>query len=81
MADRNLYAKYKKDTQHVLYYMINATNSILRSRPGADVEQNQHGLAINTTGKATPSSMVAMAKLIREYINPVPDIILFYLIL
>jgi hypothetical protein len=74
-AFRNLYATYKRDTQHALFYMINTTNSLLKSLP-----KDQHnGLSVNTTGRTTLSSLVSMAQLIREHVRPVPDHILWVL--
>ncbi|CAH0053890.1 unnamed protein product [Clonostachys solani] len=71
MADRNLYATYKKDTRYLVYWMIHASNHILRG-----LETPEHDLlALNSTGQTTVSGLVAMSKLIAAHAIPVPSII------
>lgn len=65
MASRNLYLTYKKDTSRLLYWIINTSNSIIRSM--ADMETCA-SVSINTTGRSTVSEIVDMSKLIAEHI-------------
>ncbi|CAG9988105.1 unnamed protein product [Clonostachys byssicola] len=71
MADRNLYTTYKRDTKYLVYWMIHASNHILRG-----LEKPEHdSLSLNTTGQTTVSGLVAMSKLIAAHVIPVPSII------
>ncbi|TVY87141.1 hypothetical protein LAWI1_G008481 [Lachnellula willkommii] len=70
MADQNSYLRYKRDTRHLLYWMIHASNSILKS-----TGSNTASIATNTTGQITVSSLVPMSKLIAEHVKPIPPTI------
>ncbi|KAH8179342.1 hypothetical protein LIA77_00861 [Sarocladium implicatum] len=74
-ASRELYDRYKRDTQQTLHYMINTTNRLLNLLP-----KHQHdGLTVNETGKTTASAMVTIAKLIKKHVEPLPDLLFWYL--
>ncbi|PVI05746.1 hypothetical protein DM02DRAFT_684084 [Periconia macrospinosa] len=73
MASRNLYLTYKRDTSRLLYWVINTSNGIVRSK--TSVEDHQP-VTINTTGHSTVSEIVQMSKLIAKHIQPVPSAIL-----
>ncbi|CAH0023625.1 unnamed protein product [Clonostachys rhizophaga] len=71
MADRNLYTTYKRDTKYLVYWMVYASNHILRG-----LEKPEHdSLGLNTTGQTTVSGLVAMSKLIAAHAIPVPLVI------
>ncbi|TVY37932.1 hypothetical protein LOCC1_G006747 [Lachnellula occidentalis] len=70
MADQNSYLRYKRDTRHLLYWMIHASNSIIKS-----TGPNAASITTNTTGQITVSSLVPMSKLIAEHVKPIPSTI------
>ncbi|KAI1134875.1 hypothetical protein F5Y05DRAFT_194026 [Hypoxylon sp. FL0543] len=76
MASHNAYLSYKRDIQHLLYWIIHASNSIVSS--GALSGDAEVSLTLNTTGKVTLPVLVLMSKLIAKYISPIPPLI-FYL--
>jgi hypothetical protein len=69
MANRNLYLTYKKDTSRLLYWVINTSNSIIRSMADSETCAS---VSINSTGRSTVSEIVDMSKLIAEHIQPIP---------
>ena len=75
MATGNLYTLYKRDTRHLVYWLIRASNNVIRSLKDAPV-----GLELNTDGKTTVAGILAMARLVSEHMkrSDIPDVI-FYL--
>ncbi|KAI1866988.1 hypothetical protein JX265_007564 [Neoarthrinium moseri] len=74
MAGHNTYLTYKRETAELLYWVIQASNSIIQ-KTGAEDED---GLSLlNTSGKTTVYGLVSMAKLIAEHIGrqTVPPIV------
>lgn len=67
MAEQNSYLRYKRDTRHLLYWIIHASNSVIKS----------HALPtpVNTTGELLVSALVPLSQLIAEHINLVPSTI------
>ncbi|KUJ19339.1 uncharacterized protein LY89DRAFT_731741 [Mollisia scopiformis] len=76
MADQNSYLAYKRDTRQLLFWMIHASNSIIKSSipsPAAGIDGAP--TTVNTTGQITVASMVPMASLVAKYIKPIPSTI------
>ncbi|KAK8078348.1 hypothetical protein PG996_004518 [Apiospora saccharicola] len=75
MAAPNLYKLYKRDTKHLLYWLIKASNNVIRSLKDAPAS-----LKLNTDGKTTVAGILAMAYLVGEHMkrSDIPDVI-FYL--
>ncbi|KAI0105575.1 hypothetical protein F4776DRAFT_471374 [Hypoxylon sp. NC0597] len=73
MATHNAYLAYKRDIQHLLYWIIHASNSIVDS--GAASEDAEVTVPLNTTGKITLPVLVFMSKLITKHISPIPPLI------
>ncbi|KAK8039990.1 hypothetical protein PG993_008401 [Apiospora rasikravindrae] len=75
MAPHNLYTLYKRDTRHLLYWLINASNNII-----ASLDNGSAGMELNTTVQTTVAGILAMARLVGEHLelSDIPDII-FYL--
>lgn len=69
------YVRYKRDTKHFLYWIINVSNSIIKMCPRSRSSQ-VHLSAVNTTGETTVDGLVAMAELIRAHMAEVPSAIL-----
>ncbi|KAK4034762.1 hypothetical protein C8A01DRAFT_48910 [Parachaetomium inaequale] len=65
MATRNAYLAYKRDTSHLLYWIIKSSNAIIRGRPKG----------VNTTGEITVLTLVSLSRLIAKYISAVPPAI------
>lgn len=74
MADRNSYLAYKRDTRHLLYWMIHAYNIIVKSSPPLLISGDSPA-AVNTTGQIKVSAFVPVSKLIAEHIKSVPSVI------
>ncbi|KAK7920140.1 hypothetical protein PG985_008162 [Apiospora marii] len=68
MAVNDLYSRYKRDTRHMLYWLIRASNDLIQS--GAAGSAN---LKLNTDGKPKVADIVRMACLVGRHIQP-PDI-------
>ncbi|KAK8134926.1 hypothetical protein PG984_006938 [Apiospora sp. TS-2023a] len=75
MAAPNLYKLYKRDTKHLLYWLIKASNNVIRSLKDAPA-----GVKLNTDGNTTVAGILAMAYLVGEHMkrSDIPDVI-FYL--
>lgn len=71
MATHNSYLTYKRDTRHLLYWMIRASNSIIQSSALSD-DDAAIPKTVNTTGQTTVSGLVSMSELIAEHISPIP---------
>lgn len=74
MATRNAYLAYKRDTSHLLYWIIKSSNAIIRSSAGLGLDEDAPK-SVNTTGEITVSSLVSLSKLIAKHINAVPPAI------
>ncbi|KAI0834485.1 hypothetical protein F5Y06DRAFT_278761 [Hypoxylon sp. FL0890] len=75
MATHNAYLAYKRDIQHLLYWIIHASNSIVTS--GVTLEDDEASVTLNTTGKITLPVLVFMSKLIARHISPIPTLIYY----
>jgi hypothetical protein len=73
MASRNLYLTYKKDTNRLLYWVINISNGNIH--PATDAE-DYASVTMKTTGRLTVAEIVSMSKLIARHLNPIPDAII-----
>ncbi|KAH7317042.1 hypothetical protein B0I35DRAFT_434450 [Stachybotrys elegans] len=73
MAGQNLYLTYKRDTKYLLYWMIHASNNILRKLKKAS---DGDGVSINSTGQVTVAGLVAMAKHIVAHSTSIPSVVL-----
>jgi hypothetical protein len=71
MAYRNVYASYKRDTNYLVYWVINVSNRIVKKLPEGD----ERALPLNTTGRATMKDFLAMSKLIASHNTAVPEVI------
>ncbi|KAL2755433.1 hypothetical protein ACRALDRAFT_1082332 [Sodiomyces alcalophilus JCM 7366] len=74
MVSYNAYVSYKRDTRNLLYWMIRASNSIIKGNFGLEDDPSQP--ALNTTGQTTVPGLVAMAELIGKHMSPIPSAIL-----
>jgi hypothetical protein len=74
MADHNSYLAYKRDTRRLIYWMIHASNSIIKSPAAASIP-GATLTTLNTTGEIKVSALVPTSKLIAEHISPVPSTI------
>ncbi|OBT60983.1 hypothetical protein VE03_09640 [Pseudogymnoascus sp. 23342-1-I1] len=68
MADHNSYLAYKRDTRRLIYWMVHASNSIIKSSAVSIPDAT-----LNTTGAIKISAIVPTSKLIAKHINPVPS--------
>ncbi|KAI0378712.1 hypothetical protein F5Y04DRAFT_290860 [Hypomontagnella monticulosa] len=75
MDTLNTYVAYKRDTRHLLYWMIHASNSIVKSLAGSTEDGDGPSMTLNTSGKTTVSDVVSMSKLIAKHIDPIPPLI------
>ncbi|KAF5002392.1 hypothetical protein FGRMN_404 [Fusarium graminum] len=76
MPSNNLYSNYKRDTKDVLYWMLNATNDIIRK--GGN-HPSSHPVQVNKEGKFAVDYIIKMAQFIVDKNEPVPDFIFRYL--
>jgi hypothetical protein len=72
MVTPNIYSKYKKDTNNLLYWLINTSNGIVKS--GIN-EEGSAAVTINTTGQCTADDLVRMSRLIAKNLKPIPSYI------
>ncbi|KAI5919301.1 hypothetical protein F4810DRAFT_512283 [Camillea tinctor] len=72
MGTQNTYLAYKRDTRQLLYWIINASNSIKKSLVATGHDTT---VELNNTGQITVAGLVAMSKLIGQHINTVPPLI------
>lgn len=73
MASHNSYLGYKRDTQLIVYWMIQASNTIIKKSP-ASLGDDAPKVA-NSTGEITVRGLVSLAKLISKNIRPIPTTI------
>ncbi|KAJ0269144.1 hypothetical protein COL940_012711 [Colletotrichum noveboracense] len=70
----NSYLAYKRDTRHLLYWVINTSNSIVKRYP---TSQDEVPLSIrvnvNTSGQTTVAELVAMGQLIARHMRRIPQ--------
>lgn len=52
MASHNVYSEYKRDTRHLLYWIINTSNGLIRSPPFLK-ECNGSAGELNKSGQTT----------------------------
>ncbi|KAF6819192.1 hypothetical protein CPLU01_13135 [Colletotrichum plurivorum] len=74
MATHNSYLAYKRDTRNLVYWMIHASNAVIKSLPATE-DESSTTLALNTSGQTNVAGLVAMAELIGKHIKPVPNAI------
>lgn len=69
MADHNSYLRYKRDTRHLTYWIIHASNSIIKAQSSqirdAGIE------APNFSGQIKVSEFVPLSTLIAKHISPI----------
>jgi hypothetical protein len=70
VADRNTYVADKRDTRHLIYWIIRTSNQIIKTKFGLT------DYTANTDGQATLSSLISLSKLIAEHVSSVPSTIL-----
>jgi hypothetical protein len=63
------YRQYKRDHKLLVYWMIHASNTIIKSLPP------EKTIPTNTTGQINLSSLVALSELIAKHIRLVPSTI------
>ncbi|KAF2237026.1 hypothetical protein EV356DRAFT_497315 [Viridothelium virens] len=73
MATVNAYLAYKRDTRHLIYWMIQSSNTIIKSLLATDRENAP--IPLNTNGQTTVSSLVPMCELIAKHFKAVPPTI------
>lgn len=64
MAADSLYARYKRDTRHMLYWLIRASNDLIQSRTDGSAH-----LCLNTDGEGTVAGILEMARLVGRHIK------------
>jgi hypothetical protein len=74
MAYHNSYIQYKRDTRHLVHWMIHTSNSIIKSSSSAPTS-NYASASVNMTGEISVSAFVPLSNLIVKHINPIPSII------
>jgi hypothetical protein len=65
----NTYRQYKRDEKLLIYWMIHASNTIIKSLP------SETAIPINTSGEITLPTLVALSELIAKHVKPVPSTI------
>ncbi|KAF9877452.1 hypothetical protein CkaCkLH20_05152 [Colletotrichum karsti] len=77
MAPYNTYVAYKRDTRHLVYWMIRASNSVIKSLPPEDDSSpSSPSVTLNTSGQTTVAGFLAMTELVAEHLRPIPTAIL-----
>ena len=71
MASIKSYLAYKRDTKHLVCWMIQTSNAIIKS----DTEGGKTTLPLNTTGQTTVSGMLSMCELIAKHLHSIPPTI------
>ncbi|RDL37370.1 uncharacterized protein BP5553_04803 [Venustampulla echinocandica] len=74
MADHNSYLAYKRDTRHLIYWMIRASNSIIKSSSSFPTSDTTP-ITLNTTGQITVAALLPVSRLIATHISPIPSTI------
>lgn len=73
MASHNTYLEYKRDTQYIVYWMIQASNTIIKNS-SASLGDDAPKIP-NANGEITVRGLVALAKVISKNISPIPTAI------
>ncbi|RJE23061.1 hypothetical protein PHISCL_04590 [Aspergillus sclerotialis] len=66
MADKNTYLKYKRDQRLLTYWIIHASNEIIKTLP------SDEPVTANTTGEVSLATLKSLSKLIADHIKPIP---------
>lgn len=74
MADQDSYLMYKRDTRRLTYWLVHASNSIIKSLPAVSLPEATL-TTLNTTGEIEVSALVPSSKLIAAHIHPIPPTI------
>ncbi|THC94887.1 hypothetical protein EYZ11_005649 [Aspergillus tanneri] len=69
MTTYNSYTAYKRDTRHLVYWIIRASNAIIKSLLNLEDDAPSE---LNTTGLITVPGLLSLSKLIAKHINPIP---------
>ncbi|KAL6876635.1 hypothetical protein J3F83DRAFT_726527 [Trichoderma novae-zelandiae] len=72
IVPQNTYRAYKRDTQRLLFWLIHAFNTILRSSTVAEVGSDEQEKRQNVTGQVTVKEFVDMARTISKHGIRVP---------
>lgn len=72
MASQNSYLAYKRDTRHLLYWMIHASNAIIKASPATE---DGAAMVVNNTGQTTTPEVLTMSELIAKHVQSVPSIV------
>ncbi|KAL4876631.1 hypothetical protein BJY04DRAFT_222810 [Aspergillus karnatakaensis] len=62
----NTYLQYKQDQKRLVYWLIHASNTIIKSFPAETT------IPLNTSGEITLSSLVSLSELVAKHIKPIP---------
>lgn len=73
MASHNTYLEYKRDTQYIVYWRIQASNTIIKIS-SASLGDDAPKIP-NANGEITVRGLVALAKVISKNISPIPTAI------
>ena len=72
MLTQNRYLAYKRGTNHLVYWVTHASNSIVQKLIAAGHEPPA---PLNKTGLATVSEIICMSKLIAQHADRIPPLI------
>ena len=72
MPAHNRYLAYKRDTSHLVYWMIHTSNNIISTMTAAGEEPSE---VPNKSGLATIAQIVSMSKLIAQHMTQVPFLV------
>ncbi|KAK1751033.1 hypothetical protein QBC47DRAFT_434777 [Echria macrotheca] len=75
MASRNIYLAYKRDTSHLIYWMVQTSNAIIK-RCGPSKLGDNAPKSLNTSGAVTVAGLVSLAKFIARHLEKTPSPIL-----
>jgi hypothetical protein len=67
MATRNAYLAYKRDTSRLVYWIVGASNAIIKSSPKSVNLGDGNQSEMNTTGAVTVATLVALSALIAKH--------------
>jgi len=76
MATRNAYLAYKRDTSHLLYWIIKTSNSIIVKKASTAADepvdaQDELPRQPNTTGQITVAGLINLSKLIAKHMTTI----------
>ncbi|OIW22387.1 hypothetical protein CONLIGDRAFT_638365 [Coniochaeta ligniaria NRRL 30616] len=75
MATLNPYLAYKRDTSHLVYWLIRTSNVIIATSPHLS-DEFAAPRSVNTDGRITVAEIVSLSKLIAKHVKPSPQAIL-----